>query len=109
MRGKVSWIIIVAEGAASAVEIANKITEMTSLETRAVVLGHIQRGGRPTAFSRDLALRLGDAAVDALLEGRKDLAVGLCCGRISEVKFEDAIKKKELKVEYWYNLIKTLT
>ncbi len=109
IHGKVSWIIVVAEGAGSAVDIADKITEMTSLETRAVVLGHIQRGGRPTAFSRDLALRLGDAAVDALLLGRRDLAVGLCCGRINEVKFEDAIKKKELKAEYWYNLIKTLT
>ena len=69
----------------------------------------MQRGGRPTAFSRDLALRLGESAVLALLEGKKDLAVGLCCGRISEVKFEEAIKKKEIKAEYWYNLIKSLT
>lgn len=71
IRGKVSWIIVVAEGAGSAGQIAKKITEKTSLETRPVVLGHVQRGGRPTAFSRDLALRLGESAVLALLEGKK--------------------------------------
>jgi len=109
IRGKLSWIVVVAEGAGSAVDIANKITEFTSLETRAVVLGHVQRGGRPTAFSRDLALRLGESAVDSLLQGKKNIAVGLCCGKISEVDFSVAIKKKEIKAEYWYNLIKTLT
>ena len=109
IRGKVSWIVVVAEGAGSANDVAKKITDFTSLETRPVVLGHVQRGGRPTAFSRDLALRLGEAAVEALLSGKKDIAVGLCCGRINEVVFADAIKKKELKAEYWYNLIKTLT
>jgi 6-phosphofructokinase 1 len=109
IRGKVSWIVVVAEGAGSAVDIAKKITEFTSLETRAVVLGHVLRGGRPTAFSRDLALRLGEAAVDSLLKGEKDLTVGLCCGKIKNVDFATAIKPKEIKAEYWYNLIKTLT
>ena len=54
-RGKVSWIIIVAEGAAKAAEVARQITATTSLETRVVVLGHIQRGGTPTAKDRILA------------------------------------------------------
>jgi 6-phosphofructokinase 1 len=109
MIGKVSWIIVVAEGAGHAEDIARKITEITSLETRAVTLGHIQRGGRPTAFSRDLALNLGKAAVDCLLKGEKDKAVGLSSGKIAVVDFETAIKKKELKVEGLYSLIKTLT
>lgn len=109
IRGKVSWIVVVAEGAGRAVDIAKQITEETSLETRPVVLGYIQRGGRPTAFSRDLALRLGEAAIDSLLKGEKDLAVGLCCGRIKNVDFATAIQKKDLKAEYWYNLIKKLT
>lgn len=109
LRGKVSWIIVVAEGAGSAVEIAKKITEITSLETRAVVLGHIQRGGRPTAVSRDLALRLGQAGVNALLSGEKDKAVALNNHRIVTVDFEEAVKKKEIKVEEIYNLIKVLT
>jgi len=109
LRGKISWIIVVAEGAGSAVEIAKKINEITSLESRAVVLGHIQRGGRPTAFSRMLAVTLGQAAVDYLLKGETDKAVGLHEGKIITVDFEDAIKKKELEVDKLYNLIKLLT
>jgi len=109
LRGKLSWIIVVAEGAGSAVEIAKKITEMTSLETRTVVLGHIQRGGRPTAFSRDLALRFGTTAVEYLLKGETDKAVSLCNWKICPVDFETAIKKKEWNVDKTYDLIKILT
>jgi len=109
IRGKVSWIIVVAEGAGSAVDIAKKIKEITGLETRAVVLGHVQRGGRPTAFSRDLALRMGQLAVENLLEGQTDKAVGFTCGKVSLIDFEKAIQKKQIAVEPWYNLIKTLT
>lgn len=109
IRGKISWIIVVAEGAAHAEEVASKITEMTSLETRAVVLGHIQRGGRPTAFSRTLALTLGQAAVDALLKGETDKAVNLKDGKIATVDFEYAIQKKEWNPDSLYNSIKVLT
>ncbi len=107
--GKMSWIIVVAEGAGSAQDIAKKISEMTGLETRAVVLGHVQRGGRPTAFSRDMALNLGKKAVDCLIAGKTDIAVGLAGGKIVEVDFEAAIRKKELKIDNFYKLIKTLT
>jgi len=109
IRGKISWIIIVAEGAGSAEEIAKKITQTTSLETRAVVLGHIQRGGRPTALSRTLALKLGQAAVDYLLKGEADKAVALSNGEITTVDLEVAIKKKRLEVDKLYHLIKILT
>ncbi len=109
LRGKISWIIVVAEGAGRAEEIAKEITEITDLETRTVVLGHVQRGGRPTAFSRDLALRLGQAAVESLLRGQTDRAVAIKDGKIITVDFESAIKKKEFKVDDLYNLIKVLT
>ncbi|MFH1201848.1 MAG: 6-phosphofructokinase [Candidatus Omnitrophota bacterium] len=109
LRGKISWIIVVAEGAGSALEIAKKINEITSLDSRAVVLGHIQRGGRPTAASRILALRLGEAAVSCLLKGESDKAVGMKDGKMISVDFEFAIKKKELEVESLYDLIKVLT
>lgn len=109
LRGKISWIIVVAEGAGSAVEIAKEIAETTTLETRAVVLGHIQRGGRPTAASRQLALRLGQEAVSRLLNGEKDKAVALDNHKIITVDFETAVKKKEIKVDQIYNLIKILT
>ena len=109
IRGKISWIIVVAEGAGRAEEIAGKITEITSLETRAVVLGHVQRGGRPTAASRELALNLGWRAVDCLLKGESDKAVGLSGGKIVTVDLEFAITKKKLEVDSLYNLIKILT
>ena len=109
IRGKISWIVVVAEGAGSAQDIAEKIIEMTSLESRAVVLGHIQRGGRPTAFSRELALNLGRSAVDCLLRGEMDKAVGMRQGKIITVDLEFAITKKELEVDSIYNLIKILT
>lgn len=108
-RGKASWIIVVAEGAASAAEIARKITEKTSLETRSVILGHIQRGGRPTAYSRELALRLGYEAVNRLLAGEYDKAVGICGNKIVTVDFELAIQQNSLDVESIYNLIRILT
>ena len=107
--GKMSWIIVLAEGAGKADDIARQITDMTGLETRTVVLGHVQRGGRPTAVSRDLALNLGKAAVDCLIAGKKDIALGLSEGKIVEVDFEIAIKKKELKIDNFYKLIKILT
>jgi 6-phosphofructokinase 1 len=109
LRGKISWIIVVAEGAGRAEDIAKKITDLTSLETRAVVLGHVQRGGRPTAFSRELALKLGQAAVECLLKGEKDKAVGLNCNKIVTIDLEFAVRKKDLEVDRLYNLIKVLT
>jgi len=109
LKGKMSWIIVVAEGAARAEDIAKKITEMTSLETRTVVVGHVQRGGRPTALSRDLALRLGKAAVDALLSGEADKAVGMFGNKVVTIDLAHAITKKDLKVESAYSLIKLLT
>ncbi|MEK7224678.1 MAG: ATP-dependent 6-phosphofructokinase, partial [Bacteroidota bacterium] len=107
--GKMSWIIVLAEGVGSAADIANKITEITGLETRAVVLGHVQRGGRPTAFSRDIALNLGKTAVDCLIAQKTDIAVGLTGGKIVEVDFKTAIIKKDLKIMNFYKLIKVLT
>jgi 6-phosphofructokinase 1 len=109
LKGKISWIIVVAEGAGHAEDIARKITEVTGLEARAVVLGHIQRGGRPTASSRGLALNLGKAAVDCLLKGQTDKAVALYCNKIITVDLEIAVQKKELKIEELYNLVRILT
>lgn len=109
LRGKISWIIIIAEGVGKADDIARKINEMTGLETRPVVLGHIQRGGRPTAFSRRLALTLGQAAVDYLLKGESDKAVSLNCGDITTVDLGSAIQRKKIDVDNFYRLIRILT
>ena len=122
-RGKISWIIIVAEGAslpsscgrsgneqvARAEEVANQITQITSLETRVVILGHIQRGGIPTARDRILATRLGAAAVDLLLRGERAKSVGVSSDEIKVVDLELAVSKKELLVDNFYRLVRILT
>lgn len=109
LKGKVSWIIIVAEGKAKAEDIARQITEMSSLETRVVVLGHIQRGGIPTARDRILATRLGGEAVELLIKGRSHQAVGVISDEIKVVDLEFAVQKKELNIDNFYKLIRILT
>lgn len=76
-RGKKHSIIIVAEGVGSGVEFGKKIEEATKFETRVSVLGHIQRGGTPTAADRVLASRLGAYAVELLLEEKGGRCVGI--------------------------------
>ena len=105
IRGKISWIIIVAEGAGKAVDIAKKINELTGLETRSIVLGHIQRGGRPTAFSRTIALILAQGAVDCIVKGKFNKVVGISDSKIITVDFKTAIKKKKLKIVKFYSLL----
>jgi len=108
-KGKVSWIIIVAEGKAKAQDISNMITEKTGLETRVAVLGHIQRGGRPTAIDRIMAAQLGNYAVNILINGQTDVCVGLKENELITIPLDLAIQKKELNVNSYYKLIKLLT
>ena len=109
MRGKVSWIIVVAEGSAHAADVAKNITDLTSLETRIVVLGHVQRGGSPTAKDRMLGTVLGASAVDLLLKGESGKAVGVISNNLNVVDMEVAIQKKKTKIEQLYRLMKVLT
>lgn len=109
LRGKISWIIIVAEGKAKAAEVAKEINERTDLEVREVVLAHVQRGGSPTATDRIVATRLGSAAVDLLLKGEFGKAAGIVADKINVVDFETATSKKEVSFENLYRLLKILT
>jgi 6-phosphofructokinase 1 len=109
LRGKISWIVIVAEGAAKAEDIAKQITDITTLETRVAVLGHIQRGGSPTAKDRNLASMLGAEAVNLLIRGETCKAVGIISDNINIVDLEFAVTKKEIKTDNFYQLIKMLT
>ncbi len=97
-RGKISSIVVVAEGAADALEIGRQIEQITGLDTRQTILGHIQRGGTPTAFDRVLAARLGFAAVDQLLAGRRTCMVGTV-GNAIEVNDIDAAWTIEKKID----------
>ncbi|WP_042354813.1 6-phosphofructokinase [Bacillus rubiinfantis] len=76
-RGKKHSIIIIAEGVGSGVEFAKQLKEVTNMDTRVSVLGHIQRGGSPTVSDRVLASRLGARAVELLIEGKGGRAVGI--------------------------------
>lgn len=108
-KGKVSWIIVVAEGAISGSEIARKITRKTKLETRVTVLGHIQRGGSPTADDRVLATELGYKAVELLASGQTDKMVGVLKGTIKVSGLREAAKKKKAETRNIYRLIRTLS
>ena len=76
-RGKRHSIIVVAEGVASGTEIGKQISANMKIDTRVSILGHIQRGGSPTAFDRVLASRLGARAVELLLDHKGGRAVGV--------------------------------
>jgi len=108
-KGKVSWIIIVAEGKAKAHDLAEIITNKTGLETRVAVLGHIQRGGRPTSTDRILGARLGNYAVEVLKKGVSDHCVYLKNNSLETIPLDNAIQVKQIDVEDLYRLIKILT
>ena len=107
--GKVSWMVVVAEGAGKAEDVANTITEMTGLETRYVVLGHVQRGGVPSGQDRILATRLGSAAIDCIDQKKYGKAVGVLQGKINIINLKDATHKEFRYLDEFYSLIKVLT
>ncbi len=97
-RKKGSQLIVVAEGddEGGVYEVVKKIKKyIPSLDPRMVVLGHIQRGGSPTARDRVLASRLGAAAVMAIMEGKENIAVGIVNDQINYVSLEEAINLKK--------------
>lgn len=108
-KGKKSWIIIVAEGKAKASELMHVIAKKTGLDVRAVVLGHIQRGGSPSAFDRALAARYGNFAVELFRKGEINKCVRISITHLLEsFPLEEAIKPKDLDLEKYYSLIKVL-
>lgn len=108
-RGKKHSIIIVAEGVCSGVEFSKKIKDATDLDTRVSVLGHIQRGGSPTATDRVLASRLGAYAVELLLEGKGGRAVGIEKNELVDHDIIEVLSRKHLVNQSMYNLSKELS
>ena len=98
-----------AEGKAKAQDIADVISDKTDLETRVAVLGHIQRGGRPTAVDRLLAARLGNYAVNVLKDGLTDICVSFKDDKFFSIPLNKAIQPKKIDVDSYYKLIKILT
>ena len=96
-RGKKSSIVVVAEGAypGGAAGLLAAIREHLQVEARVTVLGHIQRGGSPTAKDRILASRLGAAAVEALVGGASGVMVGEVEGEVDLTPLKEAVERRK--------------
>jgi 6-phosphofructokinase 1 len=108
-RGKKHSIIVVAEGVCSATEFAKQLKEATNYDTRISVLGHIQRGGSPTAFDRVLASRLGARAVELLLAGKGGRAVGIEKNELVDYDIIEILSRKHKVDMNLFNLSKELS
>jgi len=108
-RGKQHAVIIVAEGAARAPHIEYELKSRLNRSIRMVVLGHVQRGGSPSAFDRMIATKLGHAATEMLLDGVSGKMVGIVANKIKTsplIKKEHNLKKQ---VEHLDQLLRRLT
>lgn len=94
-RGKLHHIIALAEGVGDAYEVAEEIEKKTGTETRVTILGHIQRGGSPTVFDRILASRMGNKAVELLLDGKSGIALGTRCNKLIDVDLDEALNTEK--------------
>ena len=98
-KDKSSSIVLVAEGekiSGGAIQVAEKVQkEYPDYDTRVTILGHIQRGGSPSAFDRVTASRMGVSAIEALIDDQKSIMIGLVNKEITHVPFNQALKNKK--------------
>ncbi len=108
LAGNTHFMIVVAEGAGSAVEIGKMIYDAIGIEPRVTVLGHLQRGGSPTGRDRETATRMGYYAVKALAEGRGNSIIATQEGGIVEIPIEEALQRtKQLQMDR-YRIMETM-
>lgn len=93
--GKKHFIIIVAEGVGHVEDIAKQIHDATGIESRATILGHVQRGGSPTVRDRVLASEMGYHAVQLLLNGQTNKVVAIQSDKITNFDIEEALQMKK--------------
>ena len=109
LSGTTHYMIVVAEGAGSAVEIGKRIHQEIGIDPRVTVLGHIQRGGSPSARDRETASRMGYEAVISLFEGRGNRIIATQDGRIVDLDMEAALAMtKQFEMER-YAVLEALT
>ena len=107
-RGKKNYIIINAEGVGDSINLAKRIETATGIETRATILGHMQRGGSPTCKDRMYASIMGSKAVDLLLEGKSNRVVGYRHGEYVDFDIDEALKMNKGIPQYQYEISKIL-
>ena len=92
-RGKVHSIIVVAEGAAGGMEVGQRIKERTGFDTKVTILGHLQRGGSPSAADRLLASRMGAKSVELLIAGETRKVTCIRGGQVVAVDIDEALNE----------------
>lgn len=107
-HGKKHCMIIVAEGIGGSEALAKKVEQVTGIETRATILGHLQRGGSPTAVDRVHAAMMGAKAVDLLCEGKAKRVVAYVKGEYVDYDINEALQMKKDIDEYMYEVSKLL-
>lgn len=107
-KGKTHHIIINAEGIGHSTSMARRIEAATGIETRATILGYMQRGGNPTAMDRYYASIMGAYAVDIMLQGKTNRVVGYKHGDFVDFDIEDALGMEKGINEYQYEIARTL-
>lgn len=107
-RGKLHHIILLAEGVGKPFEMEEMIERKVGLDTRVTIMGHLQRGGIPTAFDRVLASRCAGHAVESLMEGRGGRVVGIRGGGIFDMDIDEALAMPKKIDEKMYALTNML-
>jgi 6-phosphofructokinase 1 len=111
-RSKTSFIVVVAEGdeEGNAHTVAQKVKEaIPELDTRVTIIGHIQRGGAPSAADRMLASQIGIAAVEGLLNGMRNVMAGIVDRKLVYTPFSDTIHKKKLINQSFMRMVEILS
>ena len=109
LRGFTHYMIVVAEGAGHATDIARQIKEAIDLDPRVTVLGHIQRGGSPTGRDRVNATKMGYLAVELLREGKSNRIVCTHDGGFTDVDIDEALNMKKYMQEMEVNVLGAMT
>jgi 6-phosphofructokinase 1 len=107
-RGKKNYIIINAEGVGDSINLAKKIEQATGIETRATILGHMQRGGSPTCKDRVYASTMGAMAVELLCAGKTNRVIGYKHGTFVDYDIEEALAMKKEIPAHQYEISKIL-
>ena len=103
--GKHHFIIVVAEGVGQTENIAREIQEMTGIESRATILGHVQRGGAPTMRDRIVATEMGFHAVELLEQGIGNRIVGMKDGKVYDIDLQEGLAMKKPFIDNLYDIL----
>lgn len=108
-NGKMHNLVLLAEGIGGAFELAKEVEDVTGIETRATILGHIQRGGSPSAYDRVLASKMGAKAVEVLMEGKTSRVIGIRNNEIIDDDIDEALAIERKFDEKLYDIAEVLS